>query len=192
MRDPLVVVGVVGPARSGKDTVARILELHGGFTRIALADPIKDIFDRLGGPGRETYKELGGFQALTIRRAWQLLGTESREEIGRPLLWVDVALATIRYAEAHHARRRARFVIPDVRYAHEVLRLSEGVEAMGGTFETWRADRPGLTGVAESDHSSETEHTFIVPSVVIPNAGTIADLDRIVRAEMETLIGDGG
>lgn len=193
MKDPLIVVGVVGPARSGKDTVAKILELHGGFTRVALADPIKDAFDRLGGPQRETHKELGGFNGQSIRRAWQLFGTEAREDVGRllglhdsPTLWVDVALTTICYAERHHAVRRHRFVIPDVRYKHEHDRLSECVEKLGGHYESWLVSREVMpTG----NHSSETSYPDVPTSTGFMNVGTIPDLVRLVVAEMEALIG---
>jgi hypothetical protein len=188
VKDRLIVVGVVGPARSGKDTVAKILELHAGFTRVALADPIKAAFDALGGAGRETHKELGGFQAMTVRRAWQLFGTEARQDIGCPLLWVDVALATIRYAEAYHARRRFRFVIPDVRYEHEHGRLDEAISAMGGHYESWGVDR-GILRPSYPLHSSETSYGDVPTIAAISNSGTIADLSRIVLAEMETLIG---
>jgi hypothetical protein len=189
VRDPLIVVGVVGPARSGKDTVANILALHGGFTRVALADPIKAAFDVLGGPGRETHKELGGFDATTVRRAWQLLGTEAREDIGSSLLWVDVALTVIRYAEAYHPKRRHRFVVPDIRFAHEAKRFSEGIEAMGGTFEAWGVTREGSGGNG-IPHSSETSYTDVPVSVALRNNGTIADLSQLVLAEMESLLAD--
>lgn len=190
MRDPLIVVGVVGPARSGKDTVAKILELHGGFTRVALADPIKAAFDQLGGPGRETHKELGGFDAMTVRRAWQLLGTEAREVIGNHLMWVDVALTAICYAERLHAVRRHRFVVPDIRYKHEAERFDEAITAMGGKFEAWRVERSDLDFAPAQSHSSETSSHQVKVNANISNRGSIGDLSRTVLAEMESLIAD--
>ena len=38
-----MIIGLTGYARSGKDTVASILVEDYGFTRVAFADPIRDL-----------------------------------------------------------------------------------------------------------------------------------------------------
>lgn len=173
MSNKLIVIGLTGPARSGKDTAGNILAALYGFHRIALADGIKSAFDDLSGPTRDMHKDLS--DAFTQRRAWQLLGTEARVAIEKPMLWVDLALTKIFYAAAVHPRPIRRFVIPDVSYPHEVSDLRDYVRDWGGVYETWRIERPGVAPIAEP-HSSEVGRRTVQAARTVANGGTIDDL----------------
>ena len=174
-REPLVVVGITGPARSGKDTVAKILASHHGFTRVALADGIRAAFNNLSGPTWELHKDWGGFNGYLPRQSMQEMGTECRMDLGNRWLWTDVALASIRYGERYHPRRLSRFVIPDIRFPHEHSRIKGIVEEWGGTFECWRVHRDG-PAVKGSHHSSETSIDDVPVDVHITNYGLVGNL----------------
>lgn len=173
MKDPLVVIGIVGHARAGKDTVAKILGAHHGFHRVALADIVRMAFGSLDGPTWELHKDFSA--DFLPRRSLQLLGTEARDEVGSETLWCDVILAMIRYADRLHPRRINRFVIPDIRYPHEAVRLKAVVQSWGGTFEAWRVRR-NTPKIAESNHSSELFIDKVPVNADLCNDGTIGYL----------------
>jgi hypothetical protein len=136
MLDDLIVIGITGRARAGKDLCASFLVSLRGCHRLALADGIRS--------------------ALAYRRAMQLLGTEARLAAGADRLWVDLALAKIYYAAALHPAPIRRFAVPDVRYSLEVEAFRTTVAAWGGRFGLLKVVRTHVGPIAESDHSSET------------------------------------
>lgn len=174
----LIVIGVCGKARVGKDLAARAIQLHRGCHRIALADGVKSGFDDLDGPGRELSKELGE-ASLSHRWAWQQFGTEARESVHAPGLWVHLALAKIYYAHRLHPVPRSRFVIPDIRRRLEVAILKHQVAQWHGRFGVVKLTREGVE-IPESGHSSETEVDVVPCHQTLENDGTIDDLVRMV------------
>lgn len=209
MGDRLIVIGLTGVAGSGKDTAATILgtpadPLH--YFRISLADGIKSAIRDIDGPTWSITKEAEK-AGKTSRWACQRLGGEARELVaeavrraaGIPIFdeiseeqanrfWCHLALAKIAYLARIHPARRRRFVVPDVSYAREVETLAAVVREFGGTYETWRIDRPGagLDGEAAS-HSSELGRATIPADVTVANDGTLADLERRIRSEAERI-----
>lgn len=174
-----IVIGITGIAGSGKDTAANILVANHGFTRIALADPIKDLFDRLSGPTRQLHKELEA-AGRSQRWAWQVIGTECRESIGSAAHWIDHALIGMDYLRSVHPAARQRFVVPDASYEHETIGFSQWARSYGGTYQTWRIDNPRVQPIAESAHSSEEGRRSLRADITVVNDGTIANLaDRI-------------
>src|SRR5689334_12961283 len=121
MSEELLVIGVCGRARAGKDTVARILA-DADFLRIGLADGVKSALNDLDGATWDFRKERDA-AGLTDRWAAQTLGTECREEVASLHLWVDLLLAKLRYAAKHHPVPRGRFVIPDIRFPFEAYAI---------------------------------------------------------------------
>lgn len=135
------IIGITGVARSGKDTLATYLVEHHGFSRIALADPLREFvssiadipFEQLlDGPAKEQPVDwLGG---RTPRYMMQTLGTEwGRNKVDREV-WLKVARRRIEKA----ARWGESVVIPDVRFDNE----AEMVRQMGG--EVIQVVRPGV------------------------------------------------
>lgn len=173
-RERLIVVGITGKARSGKDTTAGILTTFRGCHRIALADGVRSAFDELSGPTKELHKELGG--EMTYRRTLQTLGTECREAANALGLWVHLLLAKIRFLSAHWPNPRNRFVIPDIRFRREVSMVRHQVQLWGGSYGTLRLTHPGGPAIAEADHVSETELDTIRADREYENAGTVEDL----------------
>jgi hypothetical protein len=154
MLDDLIVIGITGRARAGKDLCASFLVSLRGCHRLALADGIRSALADLGGPTGEVMKSLTPDH--NYRRAMQLLGTEARLAAGADRLWVDLALAKIYYAAALHPAPIRRFAVPDVRYSLEVEAFRTTVAAWGGRFGLLKVVRTHVGPIAESDHSSET------------------------------------
>lgn len=183
MSDPLIVIGLTGYARSGKDSVAAFLAAHAQFQTMALADAIRDSVDSLDGRTWAYRKERGSAH-MSERKALQLLGTECRERLGCEFLWCELAAAKMLYASQHHPVPRSRFVIPDLRYAHEDVYFEDTVRELGGHYENWRITRPSLVKIAESDHSSEQHIEDIAYSRMIQNTGS---LNLLAQRTLEAL-----
>jgi hypothetical protein len=189
---PTLIIGLVGLAGSGKDTVAGMLrrlwvERDLKSTCIAFADPIRSIcFDlllhaRVQDPTRyildrelkETViLELG----VSYRHMAQTLGTEWGQQcLGRDV-WIrllDQRLKTYREQQVTH------FVIPDVRFAVE----ADWLRSQGAVI--WRIERPGVEPVRE--HVSESGTATIQSDRVILNDGTLDELRAYVGAELARL-----
>lgn len=147
-----IVVAISGRARAGKDTAANVLALH-GFRRIALADAVKSALRDLGDDAMKSLPD------GSVRRGWQILGTECREAAKAPGLWVHTLIA-----KAEYARRFLgwdRIVVPDVRFRLEESMLRYWATAGDGRFVSLRVERPGLEPIRESDHASEREIELI-------------------------------
>lgn len=204
---PARIIGVLGKAGSGKDSVADVLRDRYNFAKVALADPMKrfcgELFgftdDQLFGPSAMRNAPDHRFGGLTPRHALQALGTEW----GRACfadVWVDYALrvagqlldqapheeGTLLYSSTQGLFRAARcwekphgVVIPDVRFRNEVV----AIRAAGG--EIWRVRRgDGLAGAA-GRHVSETEQDSIRDEdldAVVANDGALEDLAANVIA----------
>lgn len=146
-------VGIVGRARTGKDTIAEHLVRRHGYARVGLADPLKRLalvldpivspaprpklarFSRLLDLPRKPLRlaelvERDGWENAKdshpeVRRTLQRLGTDViREHLGADT-WVRLAVELIR---EHNAAGRS-VVIPDVRFGNEVTALRELVGA---------------------------------------------------------------
>jgi hypothetical protein len=206
------IIGLSGRAGAGKDTVADILVRERGYTKIALADPLKRACrkffagrmtaEHLWGPSEkrnEPIPELGG---LTARKALQTLGTEW----GRacyPDVWVDLCLATITdlqslwencgwfpYYAQYGILREDRYICeirPNPLFVISDVRFLnelEAIRAAGG--EVWRVIRGsedgGLQGEAAT-HVSETELSHDSGFAVhLSNEGSIEHLQALVLA----------
>lgn len=176
--DRIEVIGLAGRAGAGKDTAASGLVAMRGFRRIALADGVKSAFDDLSGPTREAHKAVP-----SIRRAWQLLGTEHREAAGAPGLWVHLLIAKASYAHAELGWRR--FVVPDLRFPMEASMLWHWCESRGHAFRCYRVDRPDLGPIAEGGHASERLVDSVPVDDVLVNAGTPWRLAELAVARFD-------
>jgi hypothetical protein len=163
----LIIIGITGHNESGKDTVATTLTLLGNFFRIGLADSVRGALNDLDGPTWQLRKESGQIPGGVSRDAMKLMGSECRNYVDNQLLWTDLVLAKIRYCNYYHAAPRNRFVIPDVRFPHEVERISSWVASQNGIYETWKLVRLGYE--KKSDHDSEILIDSIKEDVLIRN-----------------------
>lgn len=126
------IIGLSGPAGSGKDAVADALCANHGFVRMALADPLKEMASIMTGYSVDTVNAIkdGKFRIGTpdahvkMRRVLQKLGTEVGRDTWDDRVWIDNLLARINrkmnYVSAHPSQGIRGIVITDVRFLNEV------------------------------------------------------------------------
>lgn len=153
-----MLIGLCGPAGSGKSTAALHLVEHHGFTRVRFAGPLKAMMRALGCTEEEVdgaLKEapcalLGG---RTPRQAMQWLGTEWGRQMIAPDLWLR--------AWAAEANRYRLVVCDDVRFPNE----EAAIRSRGGIIV--RIECPWAAS-AGSGHASEQQP--IRADLVVRNA----------------------
>lgn len=175
-----MIIGLTGFARSGKDSVAKVLVDQYGFTRIAFADPIREMLLQIdpildtGHHLSSTLKEYGWELAKArpeVRRLLQELGVSARAIINEDV-WVNKALSII--------DKDIDYVFTDVRFINEVAALR-----LAGAH-IWRVERPGVTAI--NGHVSESYvSTFEVDQTFV-NEGSLGDLEAAVKARMVGLL----
>lgn len=172
------LIGITGKARSGKDTLAKLLWNHHDYVRIAFADPLKCAAQTIFGltedqTWNDELKEVVIPRwKLTPRQIFQRLGTESVRDVFGPHVWTERWLLSY-----EQVMNTDNVVIPDVRFENEAKMIRE----LGGIIiEVRRGD--GLAG-AEGAHASEAGG--IEADYVIDNNGTLEtlleDLNGILR-----------
>ena len=185
-----LIIGLVGKARSGKDTVGQMLVRQHGFVRDALADDLKIAalaldpwirrqdrsFLRLS----ELIEQVGWENAKAnpeVRTLLQRLGTEAGWRMHGPSLWTDRVEARIK-AEPTLDR-----VITDVRMPHE----ADWIHDVGGILvRITRPDHEGTTG-DNSRHESETGVDAMAVDIEVFNDGSLADLETKVNRLVQIL-----
>jgi hypothetical protein len=169
------LVGMVGKARSGKDTFARVLTEVGEYERVALADELKrDVASFLGVSVEELETRKADFRA-----ALQEYGSRMRRE--REDWWIAMLTPKVRelLAIGHDV------VVTDVRYQNE----AEWVRSLGGVIvKRVRAGHEGAGG-ALATHSSETELDSIRPDFVC-NCATVPEIQAHAREFLVRPVGD--
>jgi len=176
-----MIIGLTGYARSGKDTVAKVLVDNYGFERIAFADPIRELLLRInpilnnGYHLNEHVREFGWELAKSrteVRRLLQDLGVGARDILGADI-WVTTALKKM-------SNTNKNYVITDVRFQNEAstIKVANGV--------LWRVERPNVSAV--NNHVSESELSEHPVDITLLNNGTIEDLVASVKARMVGLL----
>jgi hypothetical protein len=182
---PRRIIGLSGFARAGKDTVAdRLVEVH-GFTKVAFADPMREMMlaldPWLSTPDYGTWARLGsailsygGLEEVKptgygreYRRLMQRLGTEAGRGVLGEDVWVDAMRRRLAVIDGD-------VVISDVRFENEAALIHE----LGGVV--WRVERPEL---APDGHASENGLPDEAVDAVLFNGDSIETLyDRLARA----------
>ena len=170
------LLGLIGKKQSGKDSFASRLVSEHGFTRLAFADPLKDIALELNPimdtdvvVGERIYLvdliDLYGWDEAKetfpeVRELLQRLGVSVRNHVSENV-WIQ-ALAEKAY------RTPGPVVVSDCRFLNE----ARWIRGQGG--ETVRIIRPGQDNADR--HISETELDAWVAEHRVINDGTVADL----------------
>jgi hypothetical protein len=166
------IIGLMGKAGSGKDTVRAIMENY-GFVGKAFADPLRDMtkgFFNSGGISLDYMTERSLKEAIipelgfSYRTVVQTLGTEWGRSLS-PDVWLNIVKSGI---EKSHS---TKFVISDVRFPNEF----EWIIKAGG--EVWQIDRdvPGVRA-----HASESSLYGYTPTLVVNNNNDIESLARSI------------
>lgn len=152
------LVGLFGPPRAGKDTVADRLEDRWGFKRLALADPMREMLRQLNPVvGNVVGRPVRLDAAVTVhgwrwvkdhlpeaRALLQRLGTEA----GRDVLGADVWLRHLERRAYPHLIGGTPVVVTDIRFPNEAGWVTE----QGGHLV--RVVRPEAEG-RDWGHASE-------------------------------------
>lgn len=174
------VIGLVGYAQVGKDTLAAQLVENEGFERLAFADTLREClyaldplipvigkstgqvvaYSRLSNVVDRYGWDIAKTQMPEVRELLQRLGTEVGREILGNDIWVDTTLAKVRPG--------GKYVITDVRFPNEFA----AIEKLGGT--TLRILRPGKGPV--NGHWSETALDGYKTDALVWNTGSPDDL----------------
>ena len=168
-------IALIGKKRAGKDTVADHLVRRYAYTRIAFADPLKELAYEIDPAiGSATLAGETGLRGVVDAYGWdgakslsevrcflQRLGVAMRERDED--YWLDQAAEKIAAAK----RWNLPVVVTDVRFANEANYLA------GCGFTLVRVTRPGTGG---DSHISETELDDYPAEHTIHNSGTLPAL----------------
>lgn len=172
-----ILLGIAGKARSGKDTVGRLLWRNHGFETMAFAEPVKTaVHDTFGLMPLhlcdDSYKDVyHDYWGMTTRELYQRFGTEAMQGTFGPDIWVKAW--TQRYITLRS--RDCDVVVTDVRFEHE----AKAIRDWGGHIvHLWRPEA-GLKG-SEGAHVSEAGIEKDVFDYQIENTGTLEDLELAV------------
>lgn len=172
-----IIIGLTGPATSGKGIVSARLVSHHGFVATRFAEPIKRMLavglgltpEQLDGFSKhDPIRELGG---LTPRHLMQTLGTEWGRRMVHSDVWVTAWRSMVPDAD--------RIVVDDLRFPNEAME----VRSMGGAI--WRIFRPNVQPI---EHASERAMREIAVDSTIKNLSTIAALHEAADKAVEAYL----
>ena len=163
-----MIIGVAGPAGSGKDTVGKWFADTYGFHTYAMASPLKAGLAAMGlpEPSDRALKEqpVPGFN-FTWREAAQKLGTEWGRGLDKDL-W-------LRLAEQHIQELDDSVVVTDIRFENEAAMI----RAIGGTMLHVMGRKVELGNLAA--HASENPVLFYpISDYMLDNRGTLEELHQ--------------
>jgi hypothetical protein len=184
-------IGLIGKARSGKDSAALHLVRTRHYTRLAFADPLKEMALSINPYIPTGYGVTVRLSALIADVGWEY-AKDTYPEVRRILqhtgqsirdqdedYWVNVMRRKLSNAEAWNLP----VVVTDVRYANEADMLrSRG-------FRLVRIVRPTGTAMTMSEmraamHDSENALNDYPADVTVTNAGTLHDLYEELTARL--------
>lgn len=158
----VVVLGLCGPAGSGKTTVANYLARTYGARLFALAEPLKVIIqrafelshDQLWGP--QFLKEKADPRyGVSPRWLMQHIGTNGVRSVLGEDFWVKYTMRRIEEEWPRFA------VVEDVRFLSEASYMRECCDPVsngrGRDAYIWKLDHPWLQATADPSHQSESE-----------------------------------
>ena len=181
-----LVIGMIGKAGSGKDTVGDYLVKNYNFKKIALADPIKTlikttfmlddhtVYDRVA---RE--QPLEDFPEWSVRKLLQFIGTELFRNQFDNDIWVKLLLKQIK------CQNYDRIVVTDIRFPNESECLRNGKEIDFYTIKTTRKNCIGKN-VGLKNHESEKHN--LDADFVLRNNETIESLYKRVDKLMKKIL----
>lgn len=177
------IIGLSGFARSGKDTVGRLLGAY-GYAPLSLADPIREALQIIDpmvlAQGRQEYglaeyiEEYGWEEAKDrnprVRPLMQRTGDAMKKVVGEDV-WIRAALSKMVPGKS--------YVITDVRFdlEAEVLREAGAVIV--------RIDRPGYG--KQTDHRSDRVISPHLVDAILRNDGTAVELPAEIAYVMDGL-----
>ncbi|WP_346829413.1 deoxynucleotide monophosphate kinase [Pseudomonas abietaniphila] len=178
-----LLIGLTGPARTGKSTTAHHLALEHGFECYAFADPLRDALMAIFQLSPEDFEGAAKEEPIawlgrSPRQLMQLLGTEWGRHMISANLWVDLAEQHLD-ALANASWPSPSFVISDLRFENE----ADFVRKRGGVVvHLQRFDAPKV-----NPHLSEAGVSLHKDDLVLVNDGDLASLHHQVESMLHAL-----
>lgn len=171
-KETMLLIGIVGPKQSGKDTCADYLVRKYDFRKYAFAEPVKDVCEVMFKLEKDQLhdawlkEQVDDRWGMTPRQMMQRVGTDMVRSVMGKDFW-------LRHMDARvHQEKWDRVVISDVRFANEadwvrrnhgvLLRIDDGSRSM-------------------DTHLSETEQQQINTDECIFNTKTSMFFDEVDR-----------
>lgn len=176
----LPIIGIAGPARAGKDTVAKLIKQEYRCMTYAFAEPLKAMLRALGLEERDLESgrkdEINPDFQASPRFMMQTLGTEWGRDSINEHIWVIVAAKRIQ--RLNHAQPDATIIITDVRFENE----ADFVRRHGFLIHV---ERP-IKRIDGSTHRSENPVNILDSDHIIINSGGLEDLrEEALRIAVE-------
>ena len=188
-----MIIAICGKKRTGKDTIAAVLERNYAFALCKFAQQLKNglcsffnfTLEQLEGPEKDAIDPRWG---ISPRHAMQWMGTDIMQfqihsllpGIGRNFWAKQLA------SQIEASGDATRIVISDMRFFHEYLYLKE---RFGARFVTMRVRRDAAEkGGAEDGHASEVDCDNIPADYTIFNNGSIESLSEMVGDMMNQCV----
>lgn len=193
------IIFLTGYKQSGKDTIAAHLVDQHGFTRLAFADPLRNLLwhlnpivelapqnDPWGMPDTHLVKLIG---SNTIE-GWEFLKSNHPETYRALLRNIGAAVATqdtefsVRWIRNHIDGDTADYVITDTRFPGEYdLYARLRAFTTGPRVALWHVTREAATS---DGHPSESLEGMPKPQVTIKNDGSLAYLHGVIDGLLQS------
>jgi hypothetical protein len=187
-----MLIGLIGHARSGKDTIANFLVEDYDFLKVAFADPMREALMRLNPVIRLDDGLMVNLSQALKMMEWDMLKSRSPDirglmqrfgtEVGREMFgenfWVEQAMK--------YPSTTEDVVFSDVRYPNE----AEAITSKGGILI--RITKPNVGPV--NSHLSDNALIDYPVNFTINNSGTLAELSakvNILTASLRSWTWDG-
>jgi hypothetical protein len=178
-----MIIGLCGYAQSGKDSVAEVLVNQYGYTRVAFADPIRELLYEMDPTVKDGGYRLQGVVdgygwdvAKTafpeVRTLLQNLGVGARKVFGEQF-WVQQVLRQVHF--------EGNYVITDVRFPNE----ADAIRKYDNS-QIWRIKRPNVGAV--NPHVSETAMDGEKVDQIFLNNGSLEDLSVLISTRMRAYV----
>jgi len=174
----LPVIGFAGPALSGKDTAANYFAELTGFTRVALADTLKDDVIEAG---LATHEECYVTKPPHVRRLLQWYGTDVCRKLAGRSYWLDRWRERIETVVGADGKPPHGYLIPDIRFPNEAMWVA-GAFRLGYLIQIDASERLGASGPLHSSesHFSEISDAMVARKAhcydIVNNNGTLGEL----------------
>jgi len=180
------IIGLAGPAGSGKDTVADYLCERYALRKYSFASPLKMACREMFGLtdlqlSDEKKEEVIPFWGLSPRQMYQKLGTEGARDLFFSDIWVKRAQVFYQQEACSPC-----LIIDDVRFENEAAWIrSEG----GSIIHVVREKNDSAT--EHDQHASEYGIVPIDPDWTIVNRTSIKDLKEAADSVLDIIIDEG-
>jgi hypothetical protein len=183
-----MLIGLKGPAGSGKSTAAQILKAY-GFVEDSFAAPLKIFTRAIGFEESEVYGDskqkevINNFWGVSGREFMQKFGTDVCREylpkvinmkLNNKSLWIRVLEKKLSQYD--------KLVISDVRFANEWEFIKEH---KGIIIEIKPMKDVTVNSTTDYTHKSETERDLIIPDHVVVNDFTMDGLEDGLKMVLE-------